>query len=298
MNGILNIFKTSGMTSHDVVYKVRKILKTKKVGHTGTLDPMAQGVLPVCIGAATKISQFIVEKQKEYIAELTLGLKTDTYDNTGQITKKSSIIIEKEDFERVLPSFIGDIKQIPPIYSAIKVDGKKLYEYARENKEVEIKERDVNISKLQLLDYTFPVAKIKIACSKGTYIRSLCNDIGEKLGSYGMMSSLIRTKSGPFYLETAISLEDLSMLSIKEVENKLYPIDFPLKHLKKVDVQLYSAKYLLNGNSLIQKNIIQDLSEFSIDERIRLHLDGEFRGIGQIRKEESYYYVKPIRLFL
>ena len=141
------------------------------------------------------------------------------------------------------------------------------------------------------------MAKIKIACSKGTYIRSLCNDIGEKLGSYGMMSSLIRTKSGPFYVETAISLEDLSKLTINQVEDILYPIEFPLSHLNKVDVQLYSAKYLLNGNSLIQKNIIQNLREFSIDEQIQLHLDGEFRGIGQIKKEESYY-IKPIRLFL
>ena len=296
MNGIINIFKPSGLTSHDVVYKARKALHIKKIGHTGTLDPIAEGVLPICIGNATKISQFIVEKEKEYIAELSLGKKTDTFDNTGQVLAEKNIIITKEEFCNILNLFKGDIEQIPPIYSALKVNGKRLYEYARENKPVEIKARKVTITNLELLEFNYPIAKIKVGCTKGTYIRSICNDIGEKLGTYGHMISLIRTKSGPFTSEDALALDDLTNLSLQQIESYLHPIDFPLQHLPRVDIHEYSARFLLNGVPLIQKNVIQDITIYDLEEKVRLYLNNHFKGIGVIQLNDSYR-IKPLRIF-
>ncbi|MPW25830.1 tRNA pseudouridine(55) synthase TruB [Alkalibaculum sp. M08DMB] len=297
MNGILNIYKPSGMTSHDVVNKVRRALNTKKVGHTGTLDPIAEGILPLCIGSATKVSQFIVEKDKEYIAEVFLGVKTDSYDKTGHIVAENDLVVTKNQFNKILDLFIGDIEQVPPIYSAIKVKGKKLYEYARSNKPVEIKPRKVTIYSIDLLEYKYPIAKIKVSCAKGTYIRSLCNDIGEKLGTYGHMTSLIRTKSGPFHMENCILLDNLTTLDLNEVQEYLHPTDFPLQHLGRVDIQINSARFLLNGVSLIQKNIVQNISDFELGENLRLYLDNSFKGIGVIDNND-FYCIKPLRLFI
>lgn len=297
MNGIISIYKSQGLTSHDVVYKARKILRTKKIGHTGTLDPIAEGVLPLTIGQGTKISQFIVEKEKEYIAELSFGMKTDSYDRTGKIIGQSDKVITEDELRRALLLFIGDLEQKPPIYSAIKVDGKKLYEYAREQIPVEIKSRRISIYEVELLHFKFPIAKIRVACSKGTYIRSLCNDIGEKLGTFAHMTSLVRTKSGPFHIDKAIRLDELETLSPEEIKESLYPIDFPLQHLMKIDVQPFSAKYLLNGNPLIQKNIVQDINDIPISEKVRIYLNDEFKGIG-LMENIDYYRIKPLRLFI
>ena len=296
MNGIISINKSQGMTSHDVVYKVRKILHTKKIGHTGTLDPIAEGVLPLTIGQGTKISQFIVEKEKEYVAELSFGSKTDSFDRTGQIIGQVDKIITEDELKKTLLLFTGEIDQVPPIYSAIKVDGKKLYEYAREQIQVEIKARKISIHELELLHFEFPIAKIRVACSKGTYIRSLCNDIGEKLGTFAHMTSLIRTKSGPFHLDKAISLKQLEALSSEKIEQHLYPMDFPLQHLFRVDVQPYSAKYLLNGNPLIQKNIVQNINDIPLCEKVRIYLHDEFKGVGLMENKDDYR-IKPLRLF-
>lgn len=296
MNGIISIYKSQGMTSHDVVYKVRRILQTKKIGHTGTLDPIAEGVLPLTIGQGTKISQFIVEKEKEYIAELSFGIKTDSYDRTGQIIGQDDKKVTEDELKKTLLLFTGEIEQVPPIYSAIKVDGKKLYEYAREQIEVEIKARKIFIQEIELLHFEFPIAKIRVACSKGTYIRSLCNDIGESLGTFAHMTSLVRTRSGPFHLHKAINLEQLEALSPKEIEQHLYPMDFPLQHLIRVDVQPFSAKYLLNGNPLIQKNIVQDINDIPLDEKVRIYLNDEFKGIGLMENKDCYR-IKPLRLF-
>ena len=296
MNGIISINKSQGMTSHDVVYKVRRILHTKKIGHTGTLDPIAEGVLPLTIGQGTKISQFIVEKEKEYVAELSFGTKTDSFDRTGQIIGQADKIITEDELKKTLLLFTGEIEQVPPIYSAIKVDGKKLYEYAREQIQVEIKARKISIREIELLHFEFPNAKIRVACSKGTYIRSLCNDIGEKLGTFAHMTSLIRTKSGPFHLDKAISLEQLEALSSEEIKQHLYPMDFPLEHLIRVDVQPYSAKYLLNGNPLIQKNIVQNINDIPLCEKVRIYLNDEFKGVG-LMENKDYYRIKPLRLF-
>lgn len=208
MDGILLINKTTGMTSHDVVMKIRKLLKTKKVGHCGTLDPDATGVLVICVNKATKAIQFLTADSKEYIATLSLGKSTDTYDASGKVLEEKEFNGIK-NLGEVLNSFVGKQKQLPPIYSAIKVNGKKLYEYARENKEVEIKPRDIEIKEIELLKVEDNEITFRVLCSKGTYVRSLCVDIANKLGYPGHMKSLMRSQSGDFKLEDCFTLEDV-----------------------------------------------------------------------------------------
>ena len=220
MDGILLINKPAGMTSHDVVNRIRKILYTKKVGHCGTLDPDATGVLVLCVGKATKALQFLMSDEKEYIATLSLGVATDTYDASGKVIEEKAFE-GVENVEAVLQSFLGPQKQLPPIYSAIKVNGKKLYEYARNNEEVEIKERDIEIKEIELLKQENHEITMRVLCSKGTYIRSLCVDVAKQLGYPGHMSHLIRTKSGHFSLDDCVTLEDVEkgdfrMLSLEE----------------------------------------------------------------------------------
>lgn len=221
MDGILLINKPLHMTSHDVVNVVRKTFQTKKVGHCGTLDPDASGVLVICIGKATKALQFLMSENKEYITTLSLGTSTDTYDASGKVTetKEFTGVYHLED---VIQSYIGKQKQMPPMYSAIKIKGKKLYEYARNNETVEIKPRDVMIHHIELIDIIDNEITMKVQCSKGTYIRSLCHDMALSLGYPGHMKSLIRTKSGHFDIKDCFTLEDIQngkyrLLSLEEV---------------------------------------------------------------------------------
>lgn len=208
MDGILLVNKPSGMTSHDVVNKVRRILHTKKVGHCGTLDPDATGVLVLCIGKATKALQFLTSEEKEYIATLSLGEATDTYDSSGTVVETKTFE-GVNDVEAILKSFLGPQKQMPPIYSAIKVNGKKLYEYARNHEEVKIEPRDIVIQSIELLQQEKNTITFKVQCSKGTYIRSLCVDIAKKLGYPGHMSKLVRSQSGHFHLDDCVTLEEI-----------------------------------------------------------------------------------------
>lgn len=213
MDGIIVINKPIGCTSYNIVYRVKKIFK-EKVGHTGTLDPLATGVLPILIGKGTKLSNYLMEHDKEYIATLKLGKKTDTLDAEGEVIEEREVddnIFNKDKIDEVLNKFIGKIEQIPPLYSAIKVNGKKLYEYARNGQNVEVKPRQVEIYKINLLniDKEQKEIKFKVNCSKGTYIRTLCLDIAEKLGSIGYMSSLQRTRVGRFKIEDAITIDEL-----------------------------------------------------------------------------------------
>ena len=208
MDGILLVNKPAGMTSHDVVNRIRKILHTKKVGHCGTLDPDATGVLVLCIGKATKALQFLMSETKVYQATLFLGTATDTYDSSGQIMEEKAFHGVR-DVEETLQSFIGKQQQIPPIYSAIKVHGKKLYEYARNQEYVDIQPRTIMIEKIELISQQDQSITFQVKCSKGTYIRSLCVDIGKKLGYPAHMTHLIRLASGEFYLEDCYSLEDI-----------------------------------------------------------------------------------------
>ena len=245
MDGIILINKPLNCTSHDVVNKVRKICHTKKVGHCGTLDPLASGVLVLCINKATKALQFITSEDKEYIATITLGKATDTYDLEGKITseKEYQNDLTLKQVEETLKTFLGKQKQVPPIYSAIKVNGKKLYEYARNNEKVEIEPRDIEIYSLELLSFEKNEIKIQTHCSKGTYIRSLCVDIASALGYPGVMSSLIRTKSGHFALEDCITLEDL-----EQNPNQCIPIEEAFKDFKSLMIE--DEKIVYHGKTI------------------------------------------------
>lgn len=224
MFGFLNVYKPAGMTSHDVVSCLRRVTKIKQIGHTGTLDPFAEGLLLVCIGKATRLIEYL-DDDKAYTGVIQLGSATDTYDKEGKIIKTSDKMVTKTDIESALIHFTGEIEQLPPIYSAIKVNGKKLYQYAREGKEVKIEPRRVNISSLEILDFDEANRQVTlhIECSKGTYIRSIANDLGEKLGTYGHLIKLIRTKVGDFKVNDSIKLDELDTYE-KVQSNLINPV--------------------------------------------------------------------------
>lgn len=266
MFGFLNVYKPTGKTSHDVVAIVRRITKIKQIGHTGTLDPFAEGVLPICIGKATRLIEYLND-EKAYIGTIQFGSSTTTYDTEGEVVKTSDKIVTQEDLEENLKFFRGEIEQLPPIYSAIKVNGKKLYEYARAGQEVKIEPRKVTIFELELVNFNQAAqqAEIKIVCSKGTYIRSIANDLGEKLGAFGHLIKLVRIKAGDFYVEDSIKLEDLNSPEI--VLNKLiYPTE-----------KLNFAAYNLNEEQkkkISNGNAITPSQPFAIDEFVTL-MDNE-----------------------
>ena len=226
MFGFLNIYKPQGKTSHDVVAILRRITKIKQIGHTGTLDPFAEGVLPICIGKATRLIEYL-EDDKAYIGTIQFGKSTTTYDTEGEGVNVSTQKVTLQEIENALPNFRGEIQQLPPIYSAIKVNGKKLYEYARAGEEVKIEPRGVNIYKLELINFDEEkqIAELAIECSKGTYIRSIANELGETLGCYGHLIKLVRTKAGKFEINKTIKLEDIE--TKEQVEQKLvYPLEY------------------------------------------------------------------------
>ena len=249
INGIIVINKPKEYTSHDVVAKVKKILNIKKVGHTGTLDPNATGVLPLLLNDGTKLSKYLINHDKEYKVILKLGIKTDTADGEGKIVKEEYVYFEKlNQVEETINSFIGKQEQIPPIYSAIKVNGKKLYEYAREGKNVEIKPRNIEIYdiKLEKIDKEEEEIEFVVLCSKGTYIRSLCEDIAEKLGTVGYMKELERTKVGEFKLEQSITIEELEK-NLKDLEEHIITMEQLLKYEEKIVVEERKLQLFLNG---------------------------------------------------
>lgn len=241
MFGFLNVYKPKGITSHDVVSALRRITKVKQIGHTGTLDPFAEGVLPICIGKATRLIEFL-DDDKAYTGTIQLGSSTTTYDLEGEEVNSSDKKVTFNEIEAALDKFRGEIEQLPPIYSAIKVNGKKLYEYAREGKEVKIEPRGVNISNLQILNF-YPETRqleLHIECSKGTYIRSIANDLGEELGTYGHLVKLVRVKAGMFEVNNAVSLEHIQT---KEDVEKLL-----IAPLTKLNYMTYE----LNKNELVK----------------------------------------------
>lgn len=260
MFGFLSVYKPVGKTSHDVVAYFRKLLKIKKIGHTGTLDPFAEGVLPICIGNSTRLIEYLPD-DKAYLAFVQFGKATDSYDIEGNVIFQSDKKGAKEDVEQALKKFEGDIEQLPPIYSAIKVNGKKLYEYAREGKSVEIKPRKVTIYKIELknFDYDNQVAQVYVECSKGTYIRSIANDLGQVLGCGGFLTRLIRTKAGKFLLENSKKMEDFSSKEIVE-NNLIEPISmlnyetYSLNNSEKIDIS--NGKPLLNKSIKNAENLI------------------------------------------
>ncbi|WP_462406487.1 tRNA pseudouridine(55) synthase TruB [Gracilibacillus sp. Marseille-QA3620] len=265
LNGILILNKPAGATSHDCIIKVRKILKMKKVGHTGTLDPDVTGVLPICLGKATRVAEYITDAGKEYIGEVTLGWSTTTEDASGDIVseKKVDRVIKREEILAIFDSLTGEITQTPPIYSAVKVNGKRLYEYALKGQEVEIPSRKVRIYEIELLDdrdvfegdsISF---KFRVACGKGTYIRTLSCMIGEQLGFPAHMSKLVRSRSARFTLEDAISLERLSELAENgEVQSVLRPIEEGIVDLPRLQVSPDIASRVQNGAVLSERDLL------------------------------------------
>ncbi len=259
IDGILNIYKEKGFTSHDVVAKLRGILHQKKIGHTGTLDPDATGVLPVCCGKATKVCDLLTDKDKSYRAVCQLGVETDTQDMSGEVLNRGDFSqITEEQLKECILSFQGDIMQIPPMYSALKVNGKKLYELAREGKTIERKPRPVTIHEIVLVDVDMEKGQftIDVICSKGTYIRTLCHDIGQKLGCLAAMESLLRTKVSVFELEEAYTLSQIENM-MKEGEDKLMQVlcqvDSLFPSYPKLQIKDEFAAKLSNGNPLIMK---------------------------------------------
>ncbi len=249
MNGIVNVNKPLGITSHDVVYRLRRILNIKKIGHTGTLDPDASGVLPMCIGKGTKLAELLTGADKQYLAELTLGAITDTQDASGEVLKRFDVNVTKDDIITAAMSFVGEIEQIPPMYSAIKIDGKKLYELAREGKTVERKARKVEILSIEVkeIDLENNTVSMLVDCSKGTYIRTLCEDIGKALGCGGYMSKLTRTKSGRFFIEDAYDLETIAEMAQSGNFEFLTPVEEAMPEYPKIVLADKNARKVRNG---------------------------------------------------
>ncbi len=247
MDGIINVYKPLGLSSHGVVSRVRRILNMKRVGHTGTLDPMAEGVLPICVGQGTKASDMLTDSDKQYRAVMRLGIVTDTQDMEGEILCEKEVTCTPDEVISAVKSFEGEIDQIPPMYSAVKVDGKKLYELARKGVEIERKPRKVTIRKIVIEKIDMPFVTMLVDCTKGTYIRTLCNDIGEKLGTGGVMNSLIRTKAGGFSIEDAVTLETLEA---EGAEKYLVSLNQVFSKYPSVTVGEKAEKKVLNGQAL------------------------------------------------
>lgn len=275
MEGILPVFKERGLTSHDVVFKLRKILHTKKVGHTGTLDPEVNGVLPICVGGATKVSDYIMEMGKAYQATVTVGVSTTTEDQTGEVleTKVVSKDLTADKIDEAILSFVGEIEQIPPMYSSVKVNGRKLYEYARNNETVEHPKRKVRIyeiernSEIRYKDDTCSF-DIFIRCGKGTYIRTLATDIGRTLGYPAHMSQLTRVESGGFSIDESLTLDQIDELYKQEaLQEKLFPIEYGLKGLPHIQIDDPNIKKrILNGQKFYKNEFSEAIDEVTVME--------------------------------
>ena len=262
MNGILIVNKPQDFTSRDVVNKVGGILKTKKIGHTGTLDPIATGVLVICIGNTTKLCEVLTSEYKEYIATIKLGIKTDTLDTTGEIIERKDFVVTETQIKEVLSTFLGQSTQITPIYSAVKVNGKKLYEYAREGIEVELPTREINITNIELISFNNDEIVFKTTVSKGTYIRALIDDICKKLNTVGTMSSLIRTKQGNFIIEDSYTIEE-----IEQGNYKLITIEEALSNLESITIDEDTYNKVKNG-SIIEKTFTNDIANLVYENKI------------------------------
>lgn len=300
-NGILNVYKEAGYTSHDVVAKLRGICRQKKIGHTGTLDPEAVGVLPVCFGSGTKLCDLLTDWDKEYIAALRLGLTTDTQDITGQVLSKADeealASLDGEQVRESILQFLGGYEQIPPMYSALKVNGKKLYELARAGKEVERKPRPVTISELEILEMDLPRVRFRVVCSKGTYIRTLCHDIGERLFVGGVMESLTRSRVGIFGIDNALTLEELEQLRDENrISDVIISPDAVFPELRAVKVRDNAVRLLQNGNRIPENLLAQGIS-LEDGEEVRMY-DGTGRFYGIYQYHVRSHDAKPVKMFL
>lgn len=295
MNGILNFLKPPGMTSHDAVAVVRRVLWTKKVGHTGTLDPQAAGVLPICVGQATRIVELLQEDRKTYRAELTLGITTDTQDRWGTVVSEHPVSVSDQQLAEALAHFTGEILQIPPMFSALKVDGQKLCDLARKGITVERLPRPQTIHEIRLIRFDGQKALIDVVCSKGTYIRTLCHDIGGYLGCGGVMSFLLRTATGAFAIQNSITLEELRASESPETAAKwLIPIDKAFAGIPRLDLKEEWITMIRNG---VTANFARFLKTgYPEDTLVLLYAGGQFAAIAQYTKETHSLMV--VRHFL
>lgn len=298
IHGVLNVYKEKGFTSHDVVAKLRGITKQKKIGHTGTLDPDACGVLPVCFGKATKLCDMLADKDKVYETVLLLGKQTDTQDISGKVLKEADTSkLSEESVKDVIMGFVGDYSQIPPMYSALKVNGKKLYELAREGKTVERKAREVKIYKICILEMSLPRVKMRIHCSKGTYIRTLCHDIGERLGVGGCMEELLRTRVERFEAAESRRLSEIEAAVTEGRISELFlPIDEMFDQYQKVTILAAYEKLVYNGNPFPAQAVMGE-HVYRDGEWIRVYdMQDVFIGIYAFRKERKDFTL--VKMFM
>ncbi|HHY42274.1 MAG TPA: tRNA pseudouridine(55) synthase TruB [Thermoanaerobacterales bacterium] len=292
MKGVINVLKPPGMTSHDVVNFLRRLFQIKKIGHSGTLDPAAAGVLPVFIGKAAKAIEFFMDDDKEYIAEMRFGVTTDTGDLDGNVTNISKVNITKSHLEEILKQFTGEISQVPPMYSAVRYKGKKLYELARKGIVVERKPRNVKIYSLDLIDYSHDTAIVKVACSKGTYIRTLCEDIGNMLGCGACLSCLVRTSSGPFKIENSFTLEEIQDAVLNgKLDDVLLPVDRFLEKMPKVNLAVDKEGFFSKGKMI--NGDFQFLND--IDTLVRVYNNKEFLGIAKVVKDKDSILLQVLK---
>ena len=297
LNGMINVYKEKGYTSHDVVNRLRRVLGQKKIGHTGTLDPQAEGVLPVCLGSGTKLCDLFVHSGKEYRAVLLLGVITDTQDTTGTVLQTQDVPEDEEAVRRAVMSFAGTYEQVPPMYSAVKINGRKLYEFARKGIEVERKSRQVTIDSIDITDISLPRLTITVSCSKGTYIRTLCEDIGRKIGCGGCLESLVRTRTGTFSIDSALRIDAIEQHVIDgTIGQFIIPVDAMFPDAARASVAPSDDLYLHNGNPFHKRDLhLEKDAEFT--EYLRLYDSlGEFMGLYVWENRRQLY--KPEKMFL
>lgn len=313
MDGIINVYKEKGFTSFDVVAKLRGILKIKKIGHTGTLDPDAEGVLPVCIGSATKLCDMLTDKSKEYRAVMRLGVATDTQDMTGEVLWTGKVPEDEARIRQAALSFVGEYDQMPPMYSALKVNGQKLCDLARQGKVVERAKRRVTIHELAITQMELPLVTMHVHCSKGTYIRTLCQDIGEKLGCGGCMQSLVRTRVSEFTLDRANTLAQIERFRDEgRLDELILPVETVFSSLAPVRVKAGGQRFLDNGNPVRVEQTVwktesvteciaeqtghTDSCRLTDGEQVRMyHSDGQFCGVYAYHERDRM--LKPVKIF-
>ena len=301
ISGVINVYKEPGFTSHDVVAKLRGILKQKKIGHMGTLDPNAVGVLPVCLGKATRLCDILSDKDKTYEAVLLLGTVTDTQDTTGNVIERATLAevtaLSEDKVFRTIKSFIGDYAQVPPMFSAIKINGQKLYQLARRGEEIERPARHCSIIEITVTKMELPRVELRVTCSKGTYIRTLCHDIGKSLGVGGCMEKLTRTRVERFSVENSISLSQIEQFrDDNTLEQYITPVDEILNHYSKCVVSKEADRLVYNGNIFTGGNTLLKMNHED-GQTVRVYTqDGNFIGLYQFNANKQIY--KPIKMFL
>lgn len=294
LNGIISIYKKRGYTSHDVVAKARGILRERRIGHTGTLDPEAEGVLPICIGAATKAVNYLADADKCYEAEVILGTTTTTEDATGEILETCLVHVTREEIEKVISSFVGEYTQIPPMYSAIKVNGVRLYELARQGIEIERPSRNVTIYSCEVIEWIdYARFRIRVKCSKGTYIRTLCTDIGKALGCGAHMGYLLRTQVGAFTLSESLTLEELEEQK-ETIQSHLYALEVLFAHYPRVQIRETGKKFLDNGNALWKEHI-EEFGALENGKLVRMYNEkGVFKALYKWNAKRGYFEVEKM----